>query len=398
MKTLSTLVHQAVISVNTLLTTICLAHLLGSHAFGVFATCFAAFLVGLGLNRCIVTDPAIITSGELEAPSPGAILYLMLTRRRSWLLITATTTLLWLGAAIVTDHRYLLVAAVGAPCVMAADTLRYLNIAMGRKRQAMQVDAVQLVVTVSAAALTLALVQNAALFLFLAWIVGPVVAIVSTAPRHVRSEPGDLRPSSALVRGLLIDYLAQTGLTQLALLGVALVVSVTAVGELRLVQTLFGVFAVVVQAIASLGLASMVQARRADEASLPAATRRASAVALTLATVNFAVVYLLPLSVLELIVGDGAAGARELAPWMYAVTITQSLAIAPMMRLRVSGNVRSILRVRRFTAAGELILPIALASVLGAQGALAGVTIVTAMVVVLATIETRSSRSQAVPA
>ena len=47
----------------------------------------------------------------------------------------------------------------------------------------------------------------------------------------------------------------------------------------------------------------MVQARRANEASLPEITRRASAIALTLATFNFAVVYLLPLSVLEIILG-----------------------------------------------------------------------------------------------
>ena len=196
---------------------------------------------------------------------------------------------------------------------------------------------------------------------------------------------------------MLIDYLAQTGLTQLALLGVALVVSVAAVGELRLVQTLFGVFAVVVQAISSLGLASMVQARRSGETGLAEITRRASLIALALATVNFALVYLLPLSVLELVVGNGAAGARDLAPWMFAVTVTQSLAIAPMMRLRASGNVRSILRVRRFTAAGELLLPIALAAVLGTRGALAGVATVTAMVVVLAYVETRSSQTGLLP-
>ena len=392
MRTLSTLAHQAVISVNTLLTTICLAHLLNSHDFGVFATCFAGLLVGLGLNRCIVTDPAIITSGELKTATPAAILHLMLTRRRSWLVITATTMTLWLGAAAVTQHLYLLVGAVGAPFVMAADTVRYVNIAMSRRQQAMLVDAIQLAFIVVAAAIALLLVPSAALFLGLAWCLGPIIAIIAAAPRGVRPDPSPVRPSSALVRGLLIDYLAQTGLTQMALLGVALVVSVAAVGELRLVQTLFGVFAVVVQAISSLGLASVVQARRANEASLPEITRRASAIALALATFNFAVVYLLPLSVLEIIVGDGAASARDLAPWMYAVTVTQSLAIAPMMRLRATGNVRSILRVRRFTAAGELLLPIALAAVLGAQGALAGVATVTAMVVVLAHLETRSSQ------
>ena len=136
LKTLSTLVHQAVISANTLLTTICLAHLLGAHDFGVFATCFAGLLVGLGLNRCIVTDPAIITSGELDAPTPAAIRYVMLTRRRSWLVITVATTILWLGAAALTQHLYLLVGAVGVPLVMAADTVRYVDIAMDRKRQA----------------------------------------------------------------------------------------------------------------------------------------------------------------------------------------------------------------------------------------------------------------------
>ncbi len=397
MKTLSTLVHQAVISANTLLTTICLAHLLGRHDFGVFATCFAGLLVGLGLNRCIVTDPAIITSGELEAPTPAAVLYLILTRRRSWLVITATTTIFWLGAAAVTQHLYLLVGAVGAPLVMTADTVRYVNIAISRRRQAMLVDAIQFAVMVVAAFVALALVPSAALFLVLAWCLGPVVAVVWTAPRRVRPAPSDLHPSSSLVRGLLIDYLAQTGLTQLALLGVALVVSVAAVGELRLVQTLFGVFAVVVQAISSLGLASMVQARRSGETGLAEITRRASLIALALATVNFALVYLLPLSVLELVVGNGAAGARDLAPWMFAVTVTQSLAIAPMMRLRASGNVRSILRVRRFTAAGELLLPIALAAVLGTRGALAGVATVTAMVVVLAYVETRSSQRGLVP-
>jgi hypothetical protein len=69
------------------------------------------------------------------------------------------------------------------------------------------------------------------------------------------------------------------------------------------------------------------------------------------------------------------------------------LAIAPMMRLRASGNVRSILRIRRYTAAGQLLLPIALAWVLGARGALAGVAVVTGIVVALAYVESRSSRT-----
>ena len=194
MKTLSTLVHQAVISANTLLTTICLAHLLGRHDFGVFATCFAGLLVGLGLNRCIVTDPAIITSGELKDPTPAAVLYLILTRRRSWLVITATTTIFWLGAAAVTQHLYLLVGAVGAPLVMTADTVRYVNIAISRRRQAMLVDAIQFAVMVVAASVALALVPSAALFLVLAWCLGPVVAVVSAAPRRVRPSPAICTP------------------------------------------------------------------------------------------------------------------------------------------------------------------------------------------------------------
>jgi hypothetical protein len=295
--------------------------------------------------------------------------------------IAAATVLL--SAALVTgpSSRLLLaVMAVSLPGLLAQDAYRHVMFAAGRPQAAALNDLVWFSTQAAAAALLLWTDHAGATELVAAFGFAALVAAV-VASRQTGVVP---RPSSAwqwlrshrdLGIPFALEILTVAGTLQLALVGVAAIAGVVAIGELRAGMLLLAPLGVVFSGLFLVAVPEGVRLRERPGSGFITFVAGLG-MAMPVATLLWAAALLLvPDRVGIEVLGTNWAAARDLLLPVAALTAGTACALAAVIGLRAMGAARKSLGARLWGSPVTLVGGLVGASVAGAFGAAVGLAI-----------------------
>lgn len=250
-------------SLNSFVVGVLAARECGAVGFGIFATAWVTFGVGLAVSRGLGTDP--LTVRYSGCPSPAVWQW-----AASSALAIALLSGLGFGAICVVGGLLVggalgqAVVALGLvlPGLLVQDAWRFVYLAAGASRKAFVNDVVWCVALVPL--LVLAVRAGTADAFVLAWGIGALVAatagmVQSGFGPQPRAVAGWLREHRALGARYLGENVMQAGHVQLLNYGIAAIVGLAAVGSLRGVAQLFGPLVAVLTGLAMVGVAEGVR-------------------------------------------------------------------------------------------------------------------------------------------
>lgn len=243
---------QAVASLANLGFVLVAAHLEGGTRLGEFAVLFAVYIVILGFSRAFVTDVRLFGLEDriaAEWADRGAL--------SAGLIVGLVSGLAGMIASLVLGFSGEMASAVAVwslalPAVLFLDVLRVQSLIVRDYRQLLNLDTIWFVLQFVPSLILLWLGQ---LTLELALLLWGVSALVSAYLRSRKARTPirlglglnwlrvHLRKSS----GLLLDFMAGQGVLQATILVIAVTVTASGAGYVRLVQAGLGVTALLVQ-------------------------------------------------------------------------------------------------------------------------------------------------------
>jgi O-antigen/teichoic acid export membrane protein len=258
---------QIVASASNFFVGVVIGRFAGVDQLGTYAIAFFLWLILIGVNRSVLTEPLVIFSDDLETPSrlksaSGSQLFLALY-------LSGFTGLLTMAAyALGSDvWRTTLVLTVALPVLLAQDFWRAMGFGVHRPVLSLVNDIVFIVVQF---ALTIAFIVagfTTAPWFVVAWAVGALVgALVGFHQFRVRPivvpSSDELRRLWANSRWLFGDYLTLIGARELQQLLVALILPRPDVGGLRAAESLMGPSVVIKLSGGNIGLPTMTKSYR----------------------------------------------------------------------------------------------------------------------------------------
>lgn len=260
------------------------ARLLPTKAFGAYALASTTYIVLLGTCRALCGEGLLVRSGSGDEER----------RRRAAAAVTdgftigiiATPALVAAGLATIDGPgRPLLVLAATIPFLLMQDTFRYSALARDVPKLAVRSDLIWLILQVPAYALVFVSGNRTGWTMFLAWAAtgsaaGLYARFADGIPMPLTVKLGWVRSNIDLGGRYVLDFLAGTGVAQVASYALAGVVGITALGALRGAQTIFGPMNVL---ISGAYIAFVPEAQRMAKRSVTSLTKLCVVISLGLA-------------------------------------------------------------------------------------------------------------------
>lgn len=371
------------------------ARLLETSQVGIYALAYTTYIVALGTCRALCSEALLVRVRSLAtepepagtendaAPDPLASAE---AASRSGRAVTDGAALglvlapvLLVAAAFGAGARGpFLVLALALPLLLVQDTFRYAALARQRPTLAVGSDLLWLLLQAPAYALVVLIGPRTATTVFLAWAAtGAIAGLVQLTVDRVGVRPslrfGWVRENLDLGGRYVIDFLAGTGVAQVAAYALALITSVTALGALRSAQTIFGPMNVL---ISGAYIAFVPEAQRLARTSVSALTKLCVAIAVVLAVLAAAlaaVLLLLPDAEGRMVLGRSWADARTVILPVGLASMAGGVFAGASTGLRALQGARELLRARVVTVPFTLAIPVIGAWRYGLTGAAYGV-------------------------
>ena len=370
--------------------------------FGAFSVAFATYLIGVGVVRALISEVySVRHASDVDPDAPLRERYPEV--HGAWgaaLIVSVIGSLACLVAALVASgdlRSCFLVLAVGLPFLVLQDVARFIGITRRDAFGAMLYDAAW-VVGFGGAMVVWSLVAGfpGAVVTFALWVFGAACGLV-VAMWRMRAFPG-LRSGLRFMKGVWRysarytgDWLALGATVQFGYYLLGATAGLAVVGQLRAGMLLIGPLNIVVAGAAIIAVPEMRRLSHGRDWGLkPAIVFSGALVGMTL--VWFALIAIVPDSLLRKLLGDAAADASDLLPFLLVYALANMAAQGPMVALRATGNAR------RGTRASAPVAPLVLlGAAVGARitddatGALVAWTISGLLIIVLGTWQLRQA-------
>jgi O-antigen/teichoic acid export membrane protein len=357
----------------------------GIERFGLFSVAFTVYIVALWVTRSLVGEPftirytgsTAIERGRAGRQAVGAAIF-----------IACLIGVPLAAPALLVDSWSvaLVVMGLSMPALLAQDTYRYVLIASGKVRAAALNDAFWLAAQLPAVAWILwndAPVE----WLLAAFGLGAAAAAALGALQSgVRPSPAAgpvwLRSTASLGLPFLVELLGVYGAGQLALLGLAAIGEVGAVGRLRAALLLLSPVTVLCAGLFLVGAPEAVRIRNRNPRELERFLMVLSLSAIAV-TAWAGALFLIPDRLGRLILGGNwLRGTEVLAP-VALMTVATIFVMAGMLGLRAIDAVRATLPRRLLAAPVFALATLVGVKAAGPQGAAAGLAAASALSAVL---------------
>jgi hypothetical protein len=341
---------QAISSCTNFGITVVAARELSRTGFGAFGLAFAVAIVVMGLTRALATEPLLSRPGLAEGPR----------RQAAWASVAGASLCLGCVAAVGALLAGLMFGEeVGAglvalalllPGVCLQDSWRYCFISQGRATAAVVNDSAWLLTQI---AVLLALASTgrwSPTSILLTWGgAGWVAGVVGLAQARVLPHPRAgwswLRDQRDLGGRYCLEFIASTGVTQLAFIGLGAVASLADVGAVRGAFTYYGPLGVLFSSIL-LAVVPGATRLRTEPAQLRRLASQVSAVVLAAALAWMALALALPERVGRELFGVSWDSTRAVLLPMGLTFVANGLAAGPYVGLRSLAAAREGLHVR----------------------------------------------------
>jgi O-antigen/teichoic acid export membrane protein len=256
------LADQIVSSASNFLVGVAVGRFGGAEQLGNYSIVFVIWLIVIGLNRAALTEPLVIFTDDLDDRSTLA----KAARAQFSVALLMGGVLLLLGAGFVSAGvdlgRTVLALALALPILFAQDFWRAVGFGVHRPVLALVNDTVFIVVQLALTGLFIALDLTTAAWFILAWAggagAGALVGFLQFRTRpSVRPSFDVVREHWATSRWMVADYITLTGVRELQLLLVSLLLPRPDAGGLRAAESLMGPSVVVKLSGGNVGLPVM---------------------------------------------------------------------------------------------------------------------------------------------
>jgi O-antigen/teichoic acid export membrane protein len=371
---------QGASSLTNLLLSLLAGRLLGASGLGAIFVGFSYYLLAMGFQRSLITDPLLAATSSLEgdvrrAPTRSALTMTLL-------LSSAFTVLLSLVAVIVSGqigHSLTLFI----PWLVPALVQDFWRMILFRDRRG-GAGALNDTLWLAGMALTLPFVLSVRTdwFVVANWGLG---ALIATAAGFIQSRVRPDAPSISarwwrtrawhLGRWLAAETIAYSVASQLIVFLLAAILGTRSLGGLRAVQTIFGPLTLLAPAIALPGLPALA---RAAAKSADRAVRLALSIggfAVLLAGVYLAIAATFRDDLLEWVFGRsfGSFGYLMLPAGVGQILVAGTMGFALMLKAQSKG--KSLLAARLLGSIPSLFLVLGLALTYGVTGAAWGIAL-----------------------
>ncbi len=370
-------VDQALSSLTNAALSILVARNVSQDAFGAFALCFTIYAVVVGVSRGLVSDPLTIRYGDASPNTYGAA-----SARAAGSALAAGVVVgtILLVVALPQDdlvREPLLALALCLPGLLLQDAIRFSFISAGSPKRAAANDFLWAVVQLGLVAWLLVGGTSTAGPFVLAWGGAAIAAaaygtLQMRAWPSVRSAPGWVREHLHLSRFFVAEYLTVLGGFQVALLVVAGIAGVAAVGAIRGAMVVLGPLNILMFGAFAFSVPELVRRRQAPP-------KRHFQIALTMSATLVAAVavwavlmLLIPSSAGVEILGDTWHDARSVLAPVAASFAGIAAALGPVCTMRAFGAAREAFRIGILVATLLLALGTLGAVLDGAHGAATG--------------------------
>ena len=374
------MVDQCASSLTNFAVTVAAARTATEEEFGAFSLAMAVYIFLLWMARSLATEPLVVR----YAGAPWGTQRLAAKEAVGLALVVGCASAAGMAAAGALagglPGRALLVMALFMPALLVQDAYRYVLVMAGKARGAAANDCAWLLL-LALAGVALGVSGNAdAIRLAAAFgVSGTVAALLGARQTRVvpspGSTPGWLRRNRELAVPYVLELVAVNGTTQLAMIGIAVIAGVAAVGHLRAAMLLLSPLTVL---FAGVYLVGTPEAVRLGARSLGALARFVTglAAASALLIVLFAMVVMsTPGRIGSAVLGTTWLPARHLLWPIALMTSASACSLSAVVGLRALRAQRRSLYARAWVAPVTLGFALVGAYVGGAQGAAIGLGI-----------------------
>lgn len=353
---LTALASQAAASAATVVVSVSAARGMTAEQFGELALIMAMWVLLVGSLRS--------STGEIVAYRTGRV-----NPDRQWSEIGSALSA-GLGASAVVGGTLALCslllfggeswAALGLalPTMVLQDNLRFVFVMLNRQLTSLMVDA--LYITLLVVTLLVIFEIESLLLLMLLWggcsCVAGVTGLLILRPPL--SWPGALKWRSIGqddLRHFTLDFLVSNGLANSAPFLVALLATLAEAGAIRGSQVLLVPLLLIMRGMNVALAPSLARAEaRENRTFVFRSVLRLSAVMTLIVGASVVFVWLVPLPILETLLGESAQATADLFPWAALATLSLGLATAGMMGLKAARQVRVSLRYKLIFAPATL--------------------------------------------
>jgi O-antigen/teichoic acid export membrane protein len=327
------LVDQAVSSLGSAVGSFLIARAVGAADFGVFGVCFTIYTVMIGITRGLGGQPYAIRypldKGLAQPRLAGVCFGVTLTTGALLAPVLVGLSFFFRGDG---HQLAILVFALLLPALLMQDTVRTVLLAQGRAKVAAANDAATtLFQTVSVIGGTLAGfgVEGLITCWALGGVVGSVLGCVQLRSRPlfapIRSWLAEVGPVGWPLVG---EWTALVGFSQVSYFGIGAVAGVASLGSLRAAQTLIGPLGTFGLAVTAFAIPQLA-ARRLTGSAAKKFTLAVAAVLLVGNLTWGAILFSLPTSVGQGLLGDSWAGARGVLLALFAQQVAMALVTGP---------------------------------------------------------------------
>ncbi|HEX2179420.1 MAG TPA: hypothetical protein VHL54_07875 [Actinomycetota bacterium] len=320
----------------------------GIERFGLFSVAFTVYIVALWVARSLVGEPFTIRH---TASPPAELSRAGRQALGAAILLGCLIGLPMAAPALLVEGWSVALVLMGVclPALLAQDTYRYVLIASGKVRAAALNDAFWLAAQLPAVAWIL---WSGAPVEWLLAAFGAGAAVAAALGAHqagVRPDPAGgpawLRDTSNLGLPYLVELLGVYGAGQLALLGLAALGEVAAVGRLRAALLLLSPVTVLCAGLFLVGAPEAMRIRHRNLRQLPRFLIVLSSSAIAVAAWAGAIFLVPDRSGRLLLGGNWPRGTEVLAP-VTLMTVATIFVMAGMLGLRAIDAVRATLPLR----------------------------------------------------
>jgi O-antigen/teichoic acid export membrane protein len=368
---------QAVSALGNAALSLAVAHAVSSIEFGAFALAFSTYAFAIGISQALAAQVVVIrfSSGcslaeQRRAINQAAALTLTIASVMSGCLLVAAEAL----------HPPVREALIGIalflPALLIQDLWRTVLIAVGRPAAAFLNDLLWSILALGLAGALVSAERRSAIPYLMAW-GGCALVVAVYGVRQVGGWP-DWRglweftvQHRDLTAPLLGQWIAISGVSQLALVVIAGIADLRAVGSLRAAQTLLGPVNILAYAASGFAVPEMIRGGLTGKRLL----RSAIVLTLVLFFGGLAwgtVLLVLPGSVGTALLGDTWVSARSVLPLMLLFTLLMNLGVGCTTIFRSRDVVRYAFATSSILGPMMLLLSVGGAVTAGARGAAAG--------------------------
>lgn len=356
---------------------------MGTDELGAFEVAFSVYLFMAGASRALGSEPLLVrhsdTGAAEMAPAAAAVVGTALLGG-----LAAGATCMTFGVVVGgTVGPPMIALGLCLPALLTQDAWRYVFFAAGRPAKAVANDGIWAVVQLALVIGLLVWSEPTVAALVMAWgLAAAVAAVAGVVQAGVRPRPSRARRWLADQRDLGSRYLGEfvvgQGAAQLSLWSIGVVGGLTVLGTLRAGGVLVGPMRLFLTAAPGAAIPELIRIRHRSPERFARLVLHISWALAALVAVWGLVVWALPASVGESVLGENWEPGRSVLPLLSLSWAALGLGTGAMVGLRVLADAGASLRARLLICPVVLVVPavsVVLGDAVGAAGGLAATSI-----------------------